>query len=38
MTEKELVNVVNNHKNGKAAGVDGVRVELRKILNKEQHY
>ena len=28
MTEKELVNIVNGLKNGKAAGVDGIRAEL----------
>ena len=32
MTEKELVNIVNGQKNGKAAGVDGVRAELQKSL------
>ena len=34
MTEKELVNIVNGQKNGKAAGVDGVRAELLKSLIK----
>jgi len=34
MTEKELVDIVNGQKNGKAAGVDGVRTELLKSLIK----
>ena len=34
MTEKELVTIVNGQKNGKAAGVDGVRAELLKSLIK----
>ena len=35
MTEKELVDIVNRQKNGKAAGVDGVRAELLKSLIKK---
>ena len=38
MTEKELVDIVNGQKNGKAAGVDGVRAELLKSLIKKQHH
>ena len=34
MTEKELVSIVNYQKNGKAAGVDGIRAELMKSLIK----
>ena len=34
MAEKELVDIVNGQKNGKAAGVDGVRAELLKSLIK----
>ena len=34
MTEKELVTIVSGQKNGKAAGVDGVRAELLKSLIK----
>ena len=34
MTEKELITIVNGQKNGKAAGVDGVRAELLKSLIK----
>ena len=34
MTEDELVNITNNMKNGKAAGVDGVRAELMKYIIK----
>ena len=34
MSEKELMDIVKNLKNGKAAGVDGIRAELMKyILN-----
>ena len=35
MTEKKLVNIVNGQKNGKAAGVDGVKAELLKSLIKK---
>ena len=38
MTEKELVDIVNGQKNGKAAGVDGVRAELLKSLIKKQYH
>ena len=34
LTEKELVSIVNNLKNGKAAGVDGIRAELMKSIIK----
>ena len=34
ITEKKLVTIVNGQKNGKAAGVDGVRAELLKSLIK----
>ena len=36
MTEKELVAIVNKQRNGKAAGVDGVRAELLKHLIKNR--
>ena len=32
MSEKELMDIVKNLKNGKAAGVDGIRAELMKSL------
>ena len=38
MTEKELVDIVNGQKNGKAAEVDGVRAKLLKSLIKKQYY
>ena len=34
MTEEELINIINNMKNGKAAGVDGIRAELIKFIIK----
>ena len=34
MTEEELINIINNMKNGKAAGVDGIRAELMKFIIK----
>merc|ERR1712055_1212933 len=36
MTEKELVTIVNGQKNGKVAGVDGVRAKLLKSLIKNR--
>ena len=36
MTEEELVKIVNNQRNGKAAGVDGVKAELLKHLIKNK--
>ena len=38
MTEKELVNIVTRQKNGKAAGVDGIRAEIMKSLIKNSTF
>ena len=35
MTENDLITIVNKQRNGKAAGVDGVRAELLKFLIKK---
>ena len=34
--EKELMETINNMRNGKAAGVDGIRSELMKFIMKDK--
>ena len=36
--EEEMMNVIKNMKNGKAAGVDGISAELMKSITKKLRY